>query len=65
MGDRFSNEQIVHLTRRAIHRIDTQGVRGATLLSTDEIIAMAAFITGLTPMLEKAITEAREAKADG
>ena len=51
VNDRFTDAQIESLMARAVAKIDRQGVHGATLCSTDEIIAMAAFIVRLQPLV--------------
>lgn len=41
---RFTREEIVRLALSAVHKINRDGIRGATLCSVDEIVAMALML---------------------
>lgn len=51
VNDRFTDAQIAELAVQGVSKINRQGVHGATLCSLDEIIAMAAFIVRLEPLI--------------
>lgn len=44
MPDRFTEDQMRRLASNAVHKIDLLGTRGATLVTTDELVAMACLL---------------------
>ena len=42
---RFTSSRIIELACSAVKKVDTHGVRGATLVTVDETIAMALFLS--------------------
>lgn len=49
--DDLTEDQIVDLAMSAVAKISLQGMRGATLCSQQETVAMAALIVRLQPVL--------------
>jgi len=47
----LSREETLELAARGVHKIDRLGQRGVTLVTEDEIVAMAAMIVALAPGL--------------
>lgn len=43
-GQRFTEDQMRQLAANGVHKIDLLGERGATLVTTDELIAMAGML---------------------
>ena len=58
---RFTRQEVLDLARSAVTKVDTYGVRGATLVTVDETIAMALLLS--TPqILSTDVKTAEEAK---
>lgn len=43
--------EVLEHAARAVHKIDRQGQRGVTLVTEDEIVAMALLLVALAPAL--------------
>lgn len=44
MSDRFTQDQMISLAANGVGKVDTWGKRGATLVTIDEVVAMAGLI---------------------
>lgn len=63
MNDRrFSRNEIIALARSAVTKVDTFGVRGATLVTVEETIAMAALLSTPEILTTDDVRTAEEAK---
>lgn len=49
--ERFTNDEMINLARKGVNKVDLLGIRGATLVSCDEVIAMAMLLalSGVLP----------------
>lgn len=57
MKNRFTRHEVARLATRAVRRIDTQGPRGTTMVTLDEIEALVSEVVILRAELAKATKE--------
>ena len=59
---RFTRQEVLDLARSAVTKVDTNGVRGATLVTVDETIAMALLLSTPQILTTDDVRTAEEAK---
>lgn len=59
---RFTRQEVLDLARSAVTKVDTYGVRGATLVTVDETIAMALLLSTPQILTTDDVRTAEEAK---
>ena len=60
--ERFTRDELIALARSAVTKVDVYGKRGATLVTLDETIAMAALLSTPELLTTDDVRTAEEAK---